>query len=235
MTGPQDYIGEELGLFRHAANWKRYFASRCSPYVRGAVLDVGCGLGANAEHLWNGTVTDWTFLEPDLRLLDQVPANAPAHVLQRSRRIHGTTADLPPTASYDTILYLDVIEHIEQSSAELARAFQLLRPGGHIVILVPAFNHLYSPFDKAIGHFRRYDKAMLRAELPPEGRIVRLEYLDSLAFFMSLANKWVLGQRYPTLKQVMFWDRTVVPLSRLADPLLFHAFGKSLLCACRRP
>lgn len=235
MTGPQDYIGEELGLFLHATNWKRYFAARCRPYVRGAVLDAGCGLGANAEHLWNDTVTGWTFLEPDRRLLDQVPANAPAHVVERSQRIHGTTADLPSVPAYDTILYVDVIEHIEQSRAELARAFQLLRPGGHLVILVPAFNLLYSPFDKAIGHFRRYDKAMLRAELPPGGRIARLEYLDSLAFFMSLANKWVLGQRYPTLKQVMFWDRTIVPLSRMADPMLFHTFGKSLLCACQRP
>jgi hypothetical protein len=60
-----------------------------------------------------------------------------------------------------------VIEHIEDSTAELRRAVDLLAPGGHLLILVPAFNYLYSPFDKAIGHFRRYDKKILKAELPP--------------------------------------------------------------------
>jgi hypothetical protein len=68
-----DYIGEELDLFQHAVNWKRYYGARFKPYIRGRVLDAGCGMGVNAEHLWNERVGSWTFLEPDPRLLDRVP------------------------------------------------------------------------------------------------------------------------------------------------------------------
>lgn len=229
-----DYVGEELDLFQHATNWKTYFASRLKPYVRGRVLDAGCGMGVNADHLWNPQVTGWTFLEPDPRLLEQVPAHVRTPALQSARRVNGTTALLKGEA-FDTILYLDVIEHIEDSQAELRRAYDLLAPGGHLVILVPAFNYLYSPFDKAIGHFRRYDKRILTSELPPELVRVRTEYLDSLAFFLSLANKWFLKRSAPDLRQVLFWDRTVVPLSRIADPLFLHAFGKSLIAVARRP
>lgn len=230
-----DYIGTELELFQHARNWKRYFAGRLRPYVRGRVLDVGCGMGVNADALWNPAVDSYTFLEPDPQLLAQVPAHVHTPALAQARRINGTTASLAPDQRFDTILYLDVIEHIEDSTAELRRAYELLAPGGHLLILVPAFNYLYSPFDKAIGHFRRYDKGILRRELPPELVRVSTRYMDSVALFASLANKWFLGQSAPTLKQVLFWDRTIVPVSRVLDPLVLHTFGKSLLSISRKP
>lgn len=235
MTGERiDYIGTELDLFQHAHNWKRYFSSVLRPFVKGDVLDVGCGMGVNADHLWNPAVTAYTFLEPDPRLLAQVPAHVRTPALQHARRIQGTTADLPQGELFDTILYLDVIEHIEDSAAELQRAHDRLRTGGHLLILVPAFNYLYSPFDKAIGHFRRYDRRMLRSELPKGMVHVRMHYLDSMALFASLANKWFLGQSAPTLGQVLMWDRRIVPLSRVLDPLVFRSFGKSLVGISRK-
>ncbi|HEY0979047.1 MAG TPA: class I SAM-dependent methyltransferase [Flavobacteriales bacterium] len=224
-----DYAGTELDLFQHARNWKNYYGARFRPFVRGRVLDVGCGMGVNADHLWNPAVTSYTFLEPDPQLLDQVPAHVRTPALRDARRINGTTSSIPVGERFDTILYLDVIEHIADSTAELRRAYELLAPGGHLLILVPAFNYLYSPFDKAIGHFRRYDKGILERELPPELSRLRTQYMDSVALFASLANKWFLGQSSPTLKQVLFWDRTIVPMSRVMDPLVFHRFGKSLL------
>lgn len=230
-----DYIGQELDLFSHAANWKRYFARQFAPYVNGRVLEAGAGMGVNASYLWNERVHEWTFLEPDARLLGQVPERVRHPELRKARRINGTTASLPPDERFDTILYLDVIEHIEDSKGELRRAFDLLAPGGHLLILVPAFNYLYSPFDKAIGHFRRYDRSILRAELPPELIRVKTRYLDSLAFFLSLANKWFLTRSSPTLKQVLFWDRVIVPLSHFSDPLVLWSFGKSLISVSRKP
>ena len=152
-----------------------------------------------------------------------------------SRIFRGTLEEFRPPHLYDVILLLDVIEHIEDSKGELRRAFDLLAPGGHLLILVPAFNYLYSPFDKAIGHFRRYDRSILRAELPPELIRVKTRYLDSLAFFLSLANKWFLTRSSPTLKQVLFWDRVIVPLSHFSDPLVLWSFGKSLISVSRKP
>ncbi len=227
------YVGEELDLFRHAQNWKRYFAGELRPYVRGRVLDVGCGMGVNADHLWNDAVRTYTFLEPDARLLERVSEHVHQPALEQAERLIGTTAQLAGR-TFDTILYLDVIEHIEDSRAELARAHELLAPGGHLLVLVPAFNYLYSDFDKAIGHYRRYNKRMLHAELPATMERIRMRYLDSTGLLLSLANKWILHQPAPELSQVLFWDKRVVPLARITDKLLFHAIGRSLISVSRK-
>jgi len=228
------YVGAELELFQRARNWKRYFASHLEPFVRGRVLDVGCGMGANAEYLLNERVTSYTFLEPDPGLLSMVAAHVRSTVLVNAERILGTTEDLPGRR-FDTILYIDVIEHIEAPQAELLRAYDLLEPGGHLLILVPAFNVLFSPFDKAVGHHRRYDKSMVRAELPVGLELVRTVYLDSLGFFLSLGNKALLRKDLPSAKQIRTWDRMVVPCSRIADNLVMHTFGRSLVCIAHKP
>lgn len=228
------YPGNELELFKGARRWKRYWSGQVRPYVRGHVLDVGCGIGANAEWLVNDSVTSYTFLEPDAELLVQVPGFEGQEILAGAERIHGTTADVRGGA-YDTILYIDVIEHIAEAEAELQRARNLLAPGGHLIILVPAFQYLFSGFDAAVGHHRRYDKRMLKQHLPDELDVVRLCYLDSLGMLLSLGNKWFLKQGMPTVGQVAFWDRWVVPASRVADHIVLHGFGRSLVGVARKP
>lgn len=228
------YVGEELELFQHARNWKRYYTGFLRPYVRGRVLDASCGMGVNADLLYNEQVTTYTFLEPDLDLLNAVPKNVTTAALRNSERLHGTTVQLDGR-KFDTILYLDVIEHIEDSKAELQRAYDLLAPGGHLLILVPAFNSLYSAFDRAIGHFRRYDEPMLRAELPTGLDVLDMRYLDALGTSLSLANKWFLKRSTPSRGQLHFWDRVIIPVSRMIDVLVGHRFGRSLLCIAHKP
>lgn len=80
-----------------------------------------------------------------------------------------------------------------------------------------------------IRHFRRYKKKSLKSALPESLRIKKLYYLDSVGYFASLINKLFLKQKMPSLKQIQFWDKTLVPLSKIVDRLLFFRFGKSLL------
>lgn len=228
-----EYAGGELELFAEARNWKRYWSSMLRPFVRGRVLDVGCGIGANADFLSNERVTRYTFLEPDGRLLAQVPEHAWASDDDSTERVQGTTADLRGQ-QFDTILYIDVIEHIENSKGELQRAHDLLAPGGYLLILVPAFQFLYSEFDKTIGHHRRYDKQLLKQELPSGMELVTLRYLDSMGMLLSLGNKWLLKQGEPSARQIRFWDRNVVPLSRVTDKIFMHSFGRSLLAIAHK-
>lgn len=228
------YPGGELELFKHARGWKRYWSGQAAPWVEGRVLDAGCGIGASAEWVAGPRVTGYCFLEPDATLLGQVPAFAEHPVLARAERIAGTTADLHGRA-FDTILYIDVIEHIADARAELHRAGGLLAPGGKLIVLVPALPCLYSPFDAAIGHHRRYTEAMLRAELPNDLRVERLRYLDSAGALLSLGNRLLLRAAHPTPSQVRFWDRRIVPLSRVLDALIGFSIGRSLLCVARKP
>jgi hypothetical protein len=96
-------------------------------------------------------------------------------------------------------------------------------------VLSPAFNFLYSPFDRSIGHHRRYDKGMYRALTPQGCTIEKMTYLDSLGTATSLVNRFILTQSLPTVEQIVFWDRRLIPLTKWLDRLVGYSFGRSLL------
>jgi len=124
---------------------------------------------------------------------------------------------------------VDVLEHIEDDRGELSRAAAHLRPGGRLVVLSPAHQSLFSPFDAAIGHFRRYDRPMLGALTPTGLRVERMRYLDCAGLLLSAANRLLLRRSMPTEGQLRFWDRWVVPISRVCDRLLWYGAGKTVL------
>jgi hypothetical protein len=145
----------------------------------------------------------------------------------------GTTASAE-LARYDAILYIDVLEHIEDDRGELARAMTLLKDGGYLVVLAPAHQSLYSEFDRAIGHFRRYDASSLTAAGPPSLALERVFYLDSVGMLASFANRAFLKSRQPTPGQIATWDRLMVPLSKVLDPCFGRRLGKSVIAVWRR-
>ena len=225
------YVGQELELFARAINWKAYWSSQVSPWIRGDVLEVGAGLGANTARMHNRHVRSWHCLEPDPKLLTTL--------LDNVRSLQGCTAsigtiDTMTGRSFDTIIYIDVLEHIEDDDGELEKAAALLRPGGHLVVLAPAHQRLFTPFDAAIGHYRRYNAATLAACGPASCRLRTLFYLDSVGIMTSLANRLLLNQKQPTPRQIAFWDTCLIPISRVLDPLTRHRFGKSIVAVWTR-
>lgn len=231
---PGAYAGGELELFRQALNWKGYVKSFLAPRIRGHVLEVGCGLGANTEALGDLGFERWTCLEPDPALLARA-RSGPAGRDGRHEFLAGTLGDLPAGRRFDCVLYLDVLEHVADDASEAARAAALLAPGGALCVLAPAHQPLYSPFDAAIGHHRRYAKGSLAAAMPAGLRLEELRYLDSVGLLASAANRLLLRQSAPTAGQIAFWDGRLVPLSRVLDPLLGHRLGKSVLGVWSKP
>ena len=138
-------------------------------------------------------------------------------------------SDLASTERFDALIYVDVLEHIEKDGEELQRAAAHLTEGGRLIVLSPAHQSLFSPFDAAVGHFRRYSRATLAAAAPAELRLEKIFYLDSVGLFASLANKLFLKQKHPTVDQVKFWSDVIVPVSRWIDPLLGFRVGKSVV------
>lgn len=230
----QPYPGGELELFSAAHNWKKYLAGVLSPFVSGRVLDVGGGIGSNVPYLCNERVARWTSLEPDPALARKAAERtAQAGLAAPCEVVAGTIADIDPDSRYETILYLDVLEHIADDAGELARAAAHLAPGAHLVVLAPAHPFLFTAFDAAIGHFRRYDAASLAGLTPPGCRVQALRMLDSAGFFASLANALLLRRALPSRRQIAIWDSLLVPLSRVLDPLTGRRFGKTILAVWR--
>jgi SAM-dependent methyltransferase len=221
-------VGDELNLFAVATTWKSYVHFHLRPYLSGDILEVGAGIGAATAAFYDGTQRRWVCLEPDRDLADRIKSNL-APELINCEVIVGTLSDLDPEEQFDSILYIDVLEHIEADAAELARAASRLKANGTLAILAPAFPWLYSPFDAAVGHYRRYTKASLRSVVPADLRETKLIYLDSAGLLASLGNKLLLRSPIPSRAQIQFWDRAMVPISRYADRALNHMIGKSIL------
>jgi len=230
MSEVASYTGKELVLFENAVKWKKYFTSFVRPYIKTKIIEVGAGLGANTSLLNNGSAEVWVMLEPDSKMSSIIEKKINERLLPANcKLVAGHLSGLEKKTKYDTILYIDVLEHIENDRKEIQTAADLLSPGGHLIILSPAFQSLNSPFDKAIGHFRRYTKATLRESFPASLFQVDLRYLDSAGFFLSWANRFILKQKYPTQKQVNTWNRYGIPLSRIMDRIVNYSFGKSIL------
>jgi SAM-dependent methyltransferase len=221
------YEGRELDLFACALNWKAYLRRCIAPHLRGSVLEVGAGNGSNSLSLRHASaaITAWTCLEPDPGLAEEIRArNLPVDV-----RV-GISSSLAGPERFDTILYVDVLEHIEHDAEEARRMASHLNAGGRLVVLAPAHQFLFSPFDKAVGHYRRYNKTSLRAALSGAGlRERELYYLDSVGLLASLANRILMQQSMPTAGQISFWDGALVRASVVMDVFSGFFLGKSVV------
>jgi SAM-dependent methyltransferase len=230
------YIGGELDLFSKAQNWKAYWSRQIIPFLRGSVLEAGAGIGSNTRLLLNNKVNSWICLEPDGHLLETLKSNLTQDWdANRIQVVNGTLIDLDNSARFDSIIYIDVVEHIEADAKELALAASKLNQGGYLVVLSPAHQWLFSEFDARIGHFRRYTKKSLKSAAPPELKLCRLRYLDCCGLAASLANRLLLHQGLPKPEQIGFWDSKLVPPSTVLDKLTGYIFGKSILGIWQKP
>jgi hypothetical protein len=141
---------------------------------------------------------------------------------------------VPRRPHFDSIVYIDVLERIKDDKAEIEEAAGRLRVGGTLIVLSPAYNWLFTPFDEAIGHYRRYSAKDLRALTTPMLEVIATRHLDSVGTLASLCNKLLLSSKMPTRAQILFWDRVLVPIFRVVDPLLAFRFGKSIMVVWRR-
>src|SRR5688572_8610626 len=202
------YNGTELELFEKAENWKAYYQNLINKYLGPEVLEVGAGIGATTRVLCSPKQNRWVCLEPDPAMGDQLKSLIVNQDLPSICQVKvGLAADLQAEDKFDSIIYIDVLEHIEDDRNELEMSCSHLKPGGFLVVLSPAHQFLYTPFDEAIGHHRRYNKQTLSEVVPQDLESVELKYLDSVGAIASLGNRLVLKSKMPSAKQLAIWDR----------------------------
>jgi SAM-dependent methyltransferase len=233
-TAESNYIGRELDLFSLATNWKHYVKSEIHKYLLGDILEIGAGIGGTTAALHDDRSQRWVCLEPDLdnarrlrKMVGERWDHKGTHVIAAS--LHA----LHTRPLFDCVLYIDVLEHIRDDRVQIKAAANLVRQGGHIIILSPAHQWLFSQFDKSIGHVRRYTKKNLRSLMPSGWIEIKMRYLDSVGVLLSLGNVLLLRQAMPSSRQIATWDRFCIPLSRIMDSLLMGNCGKSVLAVWR--
>lgn len=224
-----EYSGtENLEVMADAVNYNAFLVDLIRNEIRPGetVLDFGAGIGTFAKAV-AGPGCEVQCIEPDRRQLDRIVA--------AGLRAWPDLADLD-NGSVDLLYSLNVLEHIEDDVAALQRCHEKIKPGGRILIYVPAFQILFSSMDKHVGHWRRYSRAELAEKVQLAGfDVIRNEYVDSAGFLASLLFK-AFGNDSGVINRaaLIAYDRYAFPLSRLADRIFNRVFGKNVLLIARR-
>ena len=175
--------------------WLRYdVITRLVRVLRpGTTLEIGCGQGAVGARL--ATVTSYLGVEPDAESF----LVARQRIAPRSGTVlNGMHSDVPAGSTYDLVCAFEVLEHIADDVTTLADWTRLVRPGGHLMLSVPAFQEKFGAWDTFAGHFRRYDPEQLATRLVDAG-LVDVEiivYGWPIAYPTETLRNWVAARRY---------------------------------------
>jgi SAM-dependent methyltransferase len=222
----------EFAALWEAANYRAAIVREFQEYLRGHLLEVGCGIGQmTREFQLLSAIDRVTCIEPD-----QGFAARHAKEIQGAELIVGTAEDLPPTTEADAIVSINVLEHIEQDREEMARYARLLKKRrGHLCALVPARPEIYAPLDRDFGHFRRYTSPELREKLEGAGfRVEHLHYFNFVGYFAWWFTFRLRKQRSFGIRQVRFYDRAIFPVVNTIETAVTRPpIGQSLIAIAR--
>jgi SAM-dependent methyltransferase len=188
-------------------------------------LDFGAGTGTHARRLRDrGLVVKC--VEPDYELASRL-------------RLEGFDVAAQPLEfgreACVSIYSLNVLEHIEDDDSALRDLFTVLRPGGRLILYVPAFSLLFSEMDRRVGHLRRYRARTLRGKVEAAGfRVVESRYVDSLGFVAALLYRILVRDGNLNERSISLYDRFVFPASRILDRAVSKWWGKNLLLVATR-
>lgn len=229
------YSGSELDAMAEARNYYKWILRLARPYIGGKVTEVGAGVGNFAAALLAEIpVSELWLVEPaenlHPRLVERFDADARVHVVKGYFGSHFTPREM------DSIIAVNVIEHIQDDAEFLRSALNALTPGGTVVLFAPALEILYGTLDEAFEHYRRYTKSNLVHKLVTTGfRLEKVLYLNFAGIFTWLLAGRVLRKRTLHPAQVRFYDRWMVPWVSRAEKLWEPPLGQSLLAIARKP
>ena len=231
MAGDSALQSQTLESVASAYNyhaWLRYLAM---PHLGSHPLELGSGLGDYAQAYLEAGIPRITVSEADpvrLGMLRRRFESRPrVAVLQLDLRA-------APEREHSSVVAFNVLEHIEDDVGALRAASGLVRPGGSVVMLVPAFALAMSDFDRRVGHYRRYTTKTLRAAFGQAGLAIdRLHYVNAPGL-----PAWIVGMRLLRMtpgdgRLLRVWDRLVIPAARRAESRWTPPFGQSVFAVGR--
>lgn len=223
-----------LEALSNASAYNDWIFSIFQDFVGPRVLEIGCGTGNLTRHLLDNSnhVTAIDIDDVYLELLSRaVQASASSTLIVRKQNFLNDMTDL---IGYDTVVLINVLEHLPDPVGALKQIYEMLNSGGCVVVLVPALQWLFSPFDRLIGHWRRYTRSMLAAQLRSAGYGIEKNIYFNI---LGIAGWWwrfcVLRRKYFTPAAVRVFN-FVTPLLRKIESLLPPPVGLSVIAVGRK-
>ncbi len=229
------YSGTELDAVAEATNYYNWIMDAFVTHIGGRSIEAGAGVGTVSDLLLRrASPGQLTLIEPaanNVPILRQRFAND-----ARVRIYHGYLEDLAGSLSAHSVIAVNVLEHVERDDAFLRACYEVLDPGGFLLLLVPAVPAIFGSLDQAFDHFRRYTRPRLRAFLVSAGfEIEKLHYLNMIGVAAWFVSGRLLRRTTLAPAQVRFYDRWVVPLLRRIESVMHPPIGQSLLAIARKP
>lgn len=225
-----------LDVVAKADNLNTWMFKTIEPFCNGSILEIGSGIGNISQYFvlnkYDIAVSDLrenyrTILKNRFQLsedkvlnLDIVDDNFDSN----SRNLLN---------KYDSIFSLNVVEHIKNDDLAINNMVKMLKPGGTLVILVPAYQALYNNFDVTLEHYRRYNKTTLSDLMSKYGRIQKSFYFNAV----GILGWWVSGKLFKN-KMIpegeMKLYNTLVPIIKIVDKITFNKIGLSVICVIKK-
>jgi SAM-dependent methyltransferase len=213
-----------------APRYRQWEYDVVEPFLGRSVLEIGSGMGYFSEKL------------VESRRDRLVLSDTEDFCLERLRRIYADnptveveSLPLPGkvnlSGQVDSVVAMNVLEHIEDDVQALKDLAEVVRPGGRIVLWVPAYMQLYGEFDRKVGHFRRYTPKTIRESVERAGLRVQkvrpVNFLGGIAWWLAVRRG---GAGAPNRRLVWLYDNVVVPISRTVERVVRPPFGQSVIC-----
>jgi 2-polyprenyl-3-methyl-5-hydroxy-6-metoxy-1,4-benzoquinol methylase len=214
-----------------AVNYADWIVKLLQPFLSGRILEIGAGHGTMSERLSrHGSLTATEPYEKAAILLAERFSEEPK-ISVRQADADSAVENQP----FDSIVMINVLEHIESDSETVKKLANSLAKNGHLAIYVPAFQLLYSKFDRDIGHFRRYRKKELKNMMTDAGlEIVKAHYVNLPGAFLWLLSARILRMTPTKQWSTQLYDKIAIPVVSRIESVIPVPFGQSVLCIGRK-
>ena len=219
-----------LNIFDDAKLWIKYIHILNKKYYRNDFLEIGAGIGSFTDgykkKIKNIYLTEVS--DENINILKKK--------YQSDKNINVFGADLDKiNSTFNTIAHFNVLEHVEDDVGEIKKCLEKINKNGFLIILVPAHNKLYSNLDKAVGHYKRYEKNFFNNLKIENAELIKISYVDCVGYFLYLFNKLIFNKEtYPSKFKIFIWDKIFTPLTIIIDFVTRYRFGKNLLCIYKK-
>ena len=208
----------------------KYCLSTINKHIHGNILEVGAGCGSFTRNYINNKTHNIVLTEKDKKNIEILK-----NKFKYEKKIKVTDLSIEDIKEkFETILYFHVLEHIEDDIKELKLADERLNSNGKLIIIVPAHQNIYSRLDKAVGHFRRYEKDFFKKNLF-NLKLEKFLYLDSVGYILYYLNKiFYKNETFPSKTKIFLWDKFFTPISIFFDFILNYKFGKCIIAIYKK-
>jgi SAM-dependent methyltransferase len=232
MPEKHGYAGKDLEAMSFAVNYHRWILSVFEPYLGARVVEVGAGTGSFSELLLERRLESLSLVEPSTAMYQQLCERVAEsrNVTTYNDVFEDVAEQIRLAERPDSIIYVNVLEHIADDVHELSVINKTLDAGGRIFIFVPALRWLHGSYDRQINHFRRYTRTELEKKCVAAGfKVIASRYFDLFGVLPWWVKYKVLQSNNMEPGAVRFYDQRVVPIAKVLESTLSPPLGKNVL------